>query len=104
MRIKGVLHHLGYFATEMEAYEMSEALRTMLLASEGLTSHDIDPAELLAQVQAKIRQGVEPTDDEMRQVILCARAGRRSAAIGQKKSRTAAPSVSVDTLFKRPGI
>jgi hypothetical protein len=84
---------------------MSDALRTMLMASALAEAEpDTDPAVLLAQVQAKIRQGVEPTDDEMRQVILAARAGRRSAATGQRKSRATAPSISVDTLFKRPGV
>jgi hypothetical protein len=81
---------------------MSDALRTMLQASAD-ADDTIDPTVLLAQVQQKIREGVEPTDDEMRHVILAARAGRRAAAVGQKKSRTAAPSVSVDTLFKRLG-
>ncbi len=84
---------------------MNEALRTMLNASAACDEGAVasDPAELLARVQQKIREGIEPTDDEMRQVILAARAGRRSAAAGQKKARSAAPSVSIDTLFKRPG-
>lgn len=82
---------------------MSDALRTMLQASAQAPDGVEDPQALLAQVQAKMRQGIEPTDDEMRQVILAARAGRRSAAAGQKKARQAAPVISVDTLFKRPG-
>jgi hypothetical protein len=81
---------------------MSDALRTMLLASAD-ADDTIDPAVLLAQVQQKIREGIDPTDDEMRHVILAARAGRRAAATGQKKARTAAPVVSIDTLFKRSG-
>lgn len=83
---------------------MSDAIRTMLLASAqaDVTQAD-DPQALLAQVQAKIRAGIEPTDDEMRAVILAARAGRRNAAIGQARKRASAPPISTDTLFKRQG-
>ncbi len=82
---------------------MNEALRTMLNASAACDEGAVAPEEMLALVQQKIREGIDPTDDEMRLVILAGRAGRRSAAQGQKKARSAAPSVSIDTLFKRPG-
>jgi hypothetical protein len=62
-------------------------------------------AEAEAQLQAirlKIRNGIEPTEDEMREVILAARAGRRSAADGQAKRRKAPPvPITVTQLFPR---
>lgn len=78
---------------------MSDALRTMLQASASADTDELDPQALLSQVQDKIRRGIEPTDDEMRHVILAARAGRRSAATAQKKARTATPTISINTLF-----
>ena len=57
--------------------------------------------ELLSAIQAKIRRNEDPTDDELRTLILTAREGRRAAAEGQKTSRKKAVPISLMTLFKQ---
>jgi hypothetical protein len=60
-----------------------------------------DAHELVEAARAKILRGEDLTDDEVREVILAARAGRRSAAEGTRKARSKPPTVSIDTLFRR---
>lgn len=63
---------------------------------------DFDTEAQIEAIRQKIRAGIEPTEDEMREVILAARAGRRSAADGQKKARKAPPpAITAATLFQR---
>jgi hypothetical protein len=56
----------------------------------------------LQAIQTKIRRDEPVSEDELRDLILAAREGRRSAAAGAgKKARASAPKVpiSVSTLF-----
>lgn len=61
-----------------------------------------DAETQLAAIRQKIRSNIEPTEAEMAELVLALRAGRRSAAEGQKTKRKAAPPpITVTTLFSR---
>lgn len=62
---------------------------------------DVDTERLLTEAREKIRQGIEPTEDEMREIILAARAGRRAAAEGQRAKRAKPVELTVHSLFNR---
>jgi hypothetical protein len=67
---------------------------------------DEETQERLAAIQAKIRADKPVSEDELRDLILSAREGRRSAAAGAgKKVRASAPKtpISVSTLFPSLG-
>jgi len=56
--------------------------------------------ELLMRIRAKVRDNIEVEEEELRELILLGREGRRSAAIGQTKRRKAPiPPISVSQLF-----
>lgn len=59
-----------------------------------------DAETLLEEARRKIREGIDLTEDEMRQVIIACRAGRRSAAEGQARQRAKPIVMTPDTLFK----
>lgn len=59
---------------------------------------DPETEERLALIQAKIRRDEDISDDELRELILAAREGRRSAGGAQKAARK--KIVEVPSIFQ----
>jgi hypothetical protein len=67
-------------------------------------NNDYDEAKArLATLRLRAMRGEDLDEEELREVILALREGRRSASSAQSAKRTKAPTISVSQLFGTRG-